>query len=222
MDLPEDDPDVVEAMLRFMYTGTYSVGDPSDEPRPSFSVRVFAIAEKYLVTQLKTYALRDFKTTASKAWRVDDFADAIALAYTSTTDSDGGLRDIITQIVTKHAAKLYKDHLKPTGDRAYDRFLVVSATFPQITTRVNAVLLPRSLPVVRAYCCPHEDPGDCQDSRGLSAPFYAKMVEGMSYTWRRHQCGRNTTLSKAKWQDYLIGENDGCDGLFEEDEETGL
>ncbi|KAI1495165.1 BTB/POZ protein [Biscogniauxia mediterranea] len=71
-------------------------------------VRVYSLAEKYLVEGLKRIACDKFKAEVARQWSSQDFLDAVREAYTSTIESDRGLRDVITSAFYDHPTLLDK------------------------------------------------------------------------------------------------------------------
>ncbi|KAK1948716.1 hypothetical protein LY78DRAFT_622784, partial [Colletotrichum sublineola] len=60
--------------------------------------KVYAIAEKYVIGGLKDLAVSKFRTAAETTWDAGDFLDAASVAYTSTIETDWGLRDVILEV----------------------------------------------------------------------------------------------------------------------------
>ncbi|KAK1989747.1 hypothetical protein LX36DRAFT_686373 [Colletotrichum falcatum] len=143
--LPDDDPVAVEMMVQYFYNLGYCKPTPESNSDRSHAdlcqttqehsdsgdisdillhAKVYAIAEKYAIGGLKALARIKFQTTASKCWDTDDFLDAISEAYTSTLDSDRGLRDIVLKVFAEHEQLLdwneIKELLRRLGSLAYD------------------------------------------------------------------------------------------------------
>ncbi|OHW95376.1 homology to btb poz domain-containing protein [Colletotrichum incanum] len=98
--------------------------DSGDIPDILLHAKVYAIAEKYAINGLKSLARANFGTTALRCWDTDDFLNAIDEAYTSTLDSDRGLRDIVLKVLAGHEELLDRDEMKKLlrrlGSLAYD------------------------------------------------------------------------------------------------------
>ncbi len=56
--------------------------------------KIYALAEKYLIPGLKALAVRKFDIASAKHWDSDDFLKAAQEAYTSTIETDRGLKAI--------------------------------------------------------------------------------------------------------------------------------
>ena len=94
-------PDIVEAMLQFLYTGTYSDLPKSRDSLCSveINVRVFSLAERYKIHELLPVAAEKYVSAAKRTWGTDGFATSIVDVYTKTTDSDNTLRDAVLSII---------------------------------------------------------------------------------------------------------------------------
>lgn len=100
--------------------------------RPSDLVvhaKVYGLAEKYLIGGLKDLAVKKFKTAAQKECPIDSFFEAAEEVYTSTIDTDRGLRDVVVTILYNHKQML--DHgksqtaLKTLDALTYDLLMYV-------------------------------------------------------------------------------------------------
>lgn len=61
IDLKEDDPNTVELMVKFFYTFNYETPLPTEVSSLGLHARVYTIADKYGVLELKSFALENFK-----------------------------------------------------------------------------------------------------------------------------------------------------------------
>lgn len=64
--------------------------------------RVYALAEKYDIPSLKQLARRKFEMAVACYYDAPELADAIEFVYSSTIDSDRGLRDVVIQLFRTH------------------------------------------------------------------------------------------------------------------------
>ncbi|KAK4107255.1 hypothetical protein N656DRAFT_785464 [Canariomyces notabilis] len=145
IDLPDDDPRLVQIMVHYLYHFDYDVKpqyegmgfdgsvtnrDETDANEPMRDVvvthaKVYALAEKYLIRGLKAVALRRFKASAAHSWLgINDFLQAVHEVYTSTIEDDRGLRDIVVETLYKHSEWLdreeMRDVLRAFGALTYD------------------------------------------------------------------------------------------------------
>ncbi|PVH90262.1 hypothetical protein DM02DRAFT_507036, partial [Periconia macrospinosa] len=109
IDLQDDDPDTVKAMLQFCYTADCAYGTALHakvrEPfvysrlRPKHLIinQVYATAEKYNIKSLKDLARGKFQTAAYSDWNSPYFPVTIGFVYRSTPPSDRGLRDMVVK-----------------------------------------------------------------------------------------------------------------------------
>jgi len=130
--LHDDDPDVVNAMLRFMYAFDFdddSDHDHNDESRMApivFDVHVNVVADKYDMTALANLAAAKFGRRAESEWRTPAFADAAELVYTLPSNpSNIILRNVITKVACAQANALYTEDIGA-------RFREVAGSVPQL------------------------------------------------------------------------------------------
>ncbi|KAH7012085.1 uncharacterized protein B0I36DRAFT_299993 [Microdochium trichocladiopsis] len=133
LSLPDDDPSVVDAMIRYFYHLDYDV--PVKRPqgqgdtRLLFNAKMYTLADKYLIHGLKDLAVSKFKSASSKHETVDiqDFLDATQVAYSYTNENDRVLREAVLETFVNHKVLLDKeetqDMLKETDMLAYDVLL---------------------------------------------------------------------------------------------------
>lgn len=76
------------------------------ESNPVVHARVYAVAQKYQVTALKSLALRRYRAALQNRPDFDEFLDSVAEVYTSTGPHDRGLRDIVVQFWAEHQEEL--------------------------------------------------------------------------------------------------------------------
>ncbi|KXH69607.1 BTB/POZ domain-containing protein [Colletotrichum salicis] len=137
--LLDDESCVVDMMLQYFYRLDYQhsidtehLARPSEQSQDDgaessdllLHAKVYGIAEKYVVSGLKGLALSKFESAALNHWGTSDFLEAINEAYTSTLETDRGLRDVILKVFSKHKELLDRDEVKTLlrgiGSLAYD------------------------------------------------------------------------------------------------------
>lgn len=93
--LKEDNPWAVEAMIHFMYGFDYdsSGSDHSSVSLVLFNVNVYQIADKYGVQKLNERVKEKFEKIIETCWTMDDFPMTLTEAYSSTPKTDRGLQD---------------------------------------------------------------------------------------------------------------------------------
>ncbi|KAK4543500.1 hypothetical protein LTR36_005394 [Oleoguttula mirabilis] len=106
IELHDDDPILIDKMLYFLYHLDY---DDTHEGMVTMllNVRMFAIAEKYLIKDLEELAITKVAATAETQWETPAFATALSEAYTQMTDVRGQLRKALVDIVLDHATDLF-------------------------------------------------------------------------------------------------------------------
>ncbi|KAI1066730.1 hypothetical protein LB506_012042 [Fusarium annulatum] len=133
IEITDFDKDVVEAMLRFVYSFNYDV--PPDTPPMIFHAKVYQIGDKYGIETLKNQSLNNFKRVVEGSEvtteYASDLADAITTVYTTTPPGDRGLRDIVKnrsywKLHHLMGEKPFKESLSMNGDFSAD---LVSSTY---------------------------------------------------------------------------------------------
>ncbi|KAK5707672.1 hypothetical protein LTR97_000210 [Elasticomyces elasticus] len=111
--LREDEPAVIDGMLRYLYTSDYSDTDHysrgSEEREISpivYDVLIHIAADKYDIPALQSLAASKFNTRAQEEWKLEAFADAAELIYTAAADRDHQLRNTVVAVATKHGRDL--------------------------------------------------------------------------------------------------------------------
>lgn len=133
IEITDFDKDVVEAMLRFVYSFNYDV--PPNTPPMIFHAKVYQIGDKYGIETLKKQALNNFKPVVENVEvtteYATDLADAITTVYTTTPPGDRGLRDIVInrsywKLRQLMGEESFKESLSMNGDFSAD---LVSYTY---------------------------------------------------------------------------------------------
>ncbi|KAI1496418.1 BTB/POZ protein [Biscogniauxia marginata] len=129
IELPEDDPQIVNIMIYYLYHLDYDASslmrkanDTEDEltrnipaPQPCYPTlvvhaKVYALAEKYFLDSLKALSTQKFEKIAlnyNPRSRVPEgLVESMQEVYTSTVDTDRGLRDVVIKAFHKHKALL--------------------------------------------------------------------------------------------------------------------
>jgi hypothetical protein len=132
-DLGADDPEAVGLMVAFLYHHNYtapkvlvttescnqkppSTGTkkkkmphapkitPTGDCNTTMHARLYALGSKYGINSLQEVAKIKFAEAATYAWNHSDFITAAEIVYTTTPDTDKGLRDIVSRTIVEHAA----------------------------------------------------------------------------------------------------------------------
>ncbi|KAJ8608960.1 hypothetical protein MRB53_039399 [Persea americana] len=114
IDFPEDDPADVEAMLRFMYTGTYFEGQRDFLSESSaekaglddvgwLELRMYALGRQYCIEGLRLLALNRFEALMTSRWVNDYILDFVPVIYESTLDTDLSLRRALVSAISADA-----------------------------------------------------------------------------------------------------------------------
>ena len=112
IELKDEDPQMVGLFLRYFYAQDYQIDDNGKEPLIAHA-RMYAIADKYSVPLLKDLAkerfatcLKNIESEGIQSLDIPIFATAIEIIYTTTLDSDRGLRDAIIPIMIQFKTQL--------------------------------------------------------------------------------------------------------------------
>ncbi|KAF2138115.1 uncharacterized protein K452DRAFT_311888 [Aplosporella prunicola CBS 121167] len=129
INLREDDPNIVHAMLEYLYKFEYHghrQGPTDPGSVMSFHVDVYIIAEKYGLSHLKAYALKMAKGGFNyNQLDPKSFAPIVSAIYDGTPDSDRGMRDFICKVAATRLCDLllcdeFKDLIRNNGDFSID------------------------------------------------------------------------------------------------------
>ena len=108
--LDEDDPRVVKAMLHYMYHGNY--GDAgnalTDLPSIVLDVKMFTIADKYLIEPLTALAKARFVENCASEWKTEAFAQAVREIYTTSLE-DTAMRDVVINAMKANGCEFLRD-----------------------------------------------------------------------------------------------------------------
>lgn len=74
--------------------------------------KMYAIADKYDIKGLQSLSRDKFKLAAANNWNHSDLPSAIYTVYTSTPDSNMGLRDIVANLISDHMSLLRKSEVE--------------------------------------------------------------------------------------------------------------
>ncbi|KAL2002768.1 hypothetical protein VTN02DRAFT_5986 [Thermoascus thermophilus] len=121
LELKEEDPDVIQAVLDFLYTGDYETDeiDYSQDVNALINrhVQVYACADKFCISDLKDVAAKKFDEQLSLLLEYVDsnnnnnekgevLATIIPEVYSTTPSTDRQLRDILTAKITEALPEL--------------------------------------------------------------------------------------------------------------------
>ena len=134
--LPDDDPEIVKLMIDYFYTLDYSPSsglriakgkkqvvpagkEPVESPQGPDGTshlitlaKMYAIADKYDIKGLQSLSRDKFKLAAANNWNHCDLPLAIYAVYTSTPDSNMGLRDIVVNLISDHMSLMRKPEVE--------------------------------------------------------------------------------------------------------------
>lgn len=129
IDPPDDDPKIIAHLIRFFYTGAFddepAANDPLADGRLTTCAKVYIIADKYDVPELKKLAATKFENAVSTDWNTESFSLSIELIYESLPDSDRVLKNIALIATSNHIKELsdrgeFVRMCKSDGEIAFD------------------------------------------------------------------------------------------------------
>jgi len=102
--LHEEDPAVLDAFLYYLYHFDYTA-PIGDRPSPmEFHVRVYVIADKYLVWPLRALAAEKFDHSAKVSWGSSRFAEAVLEVYVTTeAGKENALKQSLVEVMRTQA-----------------------------------------------------------------------------------------------------------------------
>jgi hypothetical protein len=138
--LPDDNPHLVLIMLHYFYHFDYDDENRGDTPAILLNLKIFMLADKYMVEPLKTLAKDKFTRRAQMDWDKDFFAQAITVVYDMENKRDAqGLKDVILQIVAEHASELLVEGI---GSSFREKVLATPSFLLDYTTKVTKIIPP--------------------------------------------------------------------------------
>jgi hypothetical protein len=76
-----------------------------DDDEITKDLRVYALADRFLMEELKEYAFQKFN---AKIWISDMFIDCVREVYCTTANSDRRMRDSVVKIAVKNICELWQ------------------------------------------------------------------------------------------------------------------
>ncbi|KAE9964439.1 hypothetical protein BLS_008371 [Venturia inaequalis] len=101
-----DDPDAIEAMLQFLYTGDYNTENLTMQNH----LKIYELADKVDVSALKTLCEDKFNAMARNNWKDLSFPGCMKTAYDITPPGPSGenLRSIVVKIASENVKQLFQ------------------------------------------------------------------------------------------------------------------
>lgn len=137
--LEDHEPYQLKMMLQYLYMDKY-IPEPAVlaeiygkedgdicliEHPAAFHAQMYGVGDYFQIPGLKTAAQRYFTSAFPYLWNDEAFCTAVSEVYSSTPESDRGLRDIVVQtVINNHrhesVLKLNRDMLKQVPEFSYD------------------------------------------------------------------------------------------------------
>ncbi|KAF2139161.1 uncharacterized protein K452DRAFT_311088 [Aplosporella prunicola CBS 121167] len=188
IDLNDENPEIVKAMLDYLYRFKYDLQNASNDPTINmlFHTRVYAAGEFYGIEKLKHAAIAHFRKLASHFWQhITAFTTAIKSIYNTTHSGDRGLRAIVVEF-----AVMYMDDLA-----LHDEFLDCMREEPDFWMEVTLKIQEKRteaqeiLRFIGKFNCPKCSAAVYQE---ISA---GKIVAPRSGKTHCSKCGKESTVS---------------------------
>lgn len=192
VDLDDDDPLVVDALLMYLYTGDYSDVVLESDLRSStvFNVQVFALAEKFFVKPLQHAASYKFNAIAN-SYDEEKFGDAIEEWARSTMDVDKILGNMILNIIIDNRTSIFKP------GQAFARVKELIGQIPWLAAQ-TAQMFSLYMDIHKSkgiYRCPN---GKCKQC------FMADMVPGKQFHVSCLNCGKEARMNATNWERHRV------------------
>ena len=195
MDLEDDDPIVVDALLWFLYTGDYGDVTITQGTRSStlFHVQVFALAEKFFVQPLMYTAARKFDDSLSKSWCEEDFADAVDEWSRTSIDVDKILGNRVVNILMIRRSDIFKPEQRSA------RVEELISQIPWLageTVQMLSYVLGQAEGSMTVYRCPNTK---CKQL------FIASIEPSKTFKVTCQKCCRVDEMNLTNWKRYAVG-----------------
>lgn len=94
--------------------------------------RVYALADYFLMSDLKEYALKRFESKIQELWISEAFVDCIRAVYTAD-EYDSRMRNAVVRVARTNIKKLwqrkrFQDLVREIGDFAVDLMAILTAS----------------------------------------------------------------------------------------------
>ncbi|RDI83852.1 hypothetical protein Vi05172_g6278 [Venturia inaequalis] len=109
IDLSEQDPEAVEALLEYLYKCDYTRLTKDNASALVLHVHVYQLADMYDIAELKEVAAGLFKETAEKDWELPAFPLAVQEIYDNPEDDARTLRKLVVNEAIDHLDTLLED-----------------------------------------------------------------------------------------------------------------
>ncbi|RMX80324.1 hypothetical protein D0869_07633 [Hortaea werneckii] len=132
-----DDPAAVKLMIDFLYLHDYELietcfpnllevarrrarGARDGDYGAIMDAKVYALGCKYQIPSLQSTSLEKFENAATFVWDTEEFVHAVHLVYSTTPDSDKGMRDAAARVILEHDNELCNKPAMEAVVRSFD------------------------------------------------------------------------------------------------------
>lgn len=129
----DDDPEVLASLIHYFYNNTYDDSSRGEHQAvQTFTVHVYAIADKYDVPQLQQLAAQKFGKVCAPVSDIDDFIAALCAVDGATNPADNTLWKVVLPIIEKNISYLLQ----------HEQFKAVVDSIPELKWGLLALLDP--------------------------------------------------------------------------------
>lgn len=130
INLKEDQPNAVAAMLYWLYHNEYSESGlrPPDWSRETFHTEVYVLADKYVLHGLRQEAKTKLEKVVENNWACSSFPDLVEDLYRDYADDNGHSDHELLRLVKAVAVRHAKELFAPGPKYAY---------FKEVSRRIN-------------------------------------------------------------------------------------
>lgn len=194
----DDDAGAISAMIHYLYHFGYKSDLSETAPSPVIQdIRLFVVADKYLIPPLREKALRNIQGCFKVEWHTDTFPSAIREIYGLAPMHKDMLKPEVIQTVTRFR------ELFPDQDGQYGAFQKLLQDLPDFAA--EAAMAIARLPILRTavqtymFKCPTCDKKFCiaGNSSNFRCPFFSTCNPGIFRD-------RNGNHIWAFWSDHQI------------------
>ncbi|KAK2765273.1 hypothetical protein FQN53_006927 [Emmonsiellopsis sp. PD_33] len=145
--LDEEDPQVIEAMIHFLYWADYA-SDKDETANVVFHAMVYSAGERYGIPSLKKRAALKFDIGMDAFFEIIDLPSVTTAVYTSTISTDRFLRDRFCWSVNQHLGTLLRD----------EKFMGMLQQYPAFSVDLLKSVTPELISELAHECpgCDHE------------------------------------------------------------------
>ena len=171
INLEDDDPELVEKMILYLYKCDYPNGAGGDRPLV-LHAKMYALGDKYDIEHLKHLSRDYFSGFLDGHALDDDFVNAVATIYNTTLPSDRGLRDCVAPKMKEHWGELraddkFMDIVKSNNDIAIDLLDLYTTCNKASASKMDSERTPFYGPSLVCPSCGNKENSESSRHKGI-------------------------------------------------------